>query len=121
MRKHTYTRELAPTNTGSAKRPARFNLRQSCEVHARTHKVFGELRDALGFKKSTDYATLFEKALLPALEHISWHLRESPSAMKLLMRTLFSNLPKEDWVRSRYAALKERFEPSRAGQERLAI
>ena len=28
MRKHTYTREEAPTNTGSLSRPARFNLRR---------------------------------------------------------------------------------------------
>lgn len=121
MRKHVYTRDKAPTNTGSIARPARFNLRQTCEVHARTHKVFQELRDELGFSKNTDYATLFEEAILPALEHISWHIKESPTAMKGLMRSLFRNLPKEDHVRNRYAVLKARLEPRKPEQEKLAI
>ena len=121
MTRHRYTNSEAPTNTGSLVRPARFNLRQTCEVHARTHKVFQELRSALGFSEDTDYATVFEKALLPALEHIAWHLRESPSAIKGLMRSLFKPLPTEDYVRNRYAVLKERFEPRKPEQEKLAI
>lgn len=111
MRKHTYTNAEAPTNTGSLTRPARFNLRQTVEVHARTHKLFQELRSVLGFPSDTDYATIFEKAALPALEHLCWHLRESPTAMKGVALAMFRPLPREDWVRNRYAALKARLEP----------
>lgn len=123
MRKHTYTRELAPTNTGSVSRPARFNLRQTCEVHARTHKLFREMREVLGFPPDADYATIFERAALPALEHVLWYMRESPTAMKGMMRSLFDRLPASDHVRNRYAALKARFEPvpHPPVQERLAI
>lgn len=121
MRKHRYTHEDAPTNTGSISRPARFNLRQTVEVHARTHKLFQELRSTLGFPPDTDYATIFEKAALPALEHLLWHLRESPTAMKGMARSMFRPLPEEDHVRNRYAVLKARLEPHRLEQERLAI
>lgn len=114
MQKHTYTRELAPLNTGSIPRPARFNLRQTVEVHARTHKFFQELRTVLGFPPDTDYATLFEEAALPALEHILWYMRESPTAMKAMMRSLFDRLPVNDHVRNRYVELRARFEPQAA-------
>jgi hypothetical protein len=108
-------------NTGSVTRPARFNLRQTVEVHARTHKLFHDLRAALGFPPDTDYATLFEEAALPALEHLLWHLRESPSAMKGVARSMFRPLPAEDHVRNRFAVLKARLEPRRVEQTRLAI
>ena len=111
MRKHTYTHELAPTNTGSITRPARFNLRQTVEVHARTHKLFQETREVLGFRKDTDYATIFEKAILPLCEHALWVMRESPSAFGKMIRSLYDPLPKSDYVRNQYMRLKERFEP----------
>lgn len=110
MRKHTYTRELAPTNTGSITRPARLNLRQTVEVHARTHKAFCELRELIGMPRDTDYATIFERALLPALEHIIWNIREAPRGTRNMMLDLFRPLAREDWARARYASYKERFE-----------
>lgn len=121
MRKHRYTYEDAPTNTGSKSRPARFNLRQTVEVHARTHKLFQETREVLGLPKDTDYATIFEEALLPLCEHALWMIRESPSAMGKMIRSLYSPLPISDHVRNRYAVLKARLEPHRLEQERLAI
>lgn len=120
MRKHTYTRELAPTNTGSLNRPARFNLRQTCEVHARTTKLFVETRALLELPKDYTFADIWERAILPLAEHALWHLRESPTAVKGLVRSLYSPLDPSDYVRNRYKALKERFEP-RPIQERLAI
>lgn len=111
MRKHTYTRELAPDNTGSVTRPARFNLRQTCEVHARTTRLFIETRERLGLPEDANFADVWERALLPLCEHALWHLRESPSAVKSLVRSLYRPLPREDWVRNRYAALKARLEP----------
>ena len=111
MTKHTYTNNDAPTNTGSLSRPARLNLRLDCSTRARTHKVFNELREMLGLPKDYSYADIWQYAALLALEHTVWHLKESPMAMKTLVRSLYDRLPKEDWVRARYAALKERFEP----------
>jgi hypothetical protein len=122
MRKHTYTRELAPTNTGSMTRPARFNMRQTCEVHARTTKLFLETKAALGFSKDKTFADIWEEALLPLCEHALWHMRESPSALKSLVRSMYKPLPKEDYVRARYKELKARLEPSaKAVQVELAI
>ena len=121
MRKHTYTHELAPANTGSLKRPARFNMRQTCEVHARTHKVFQETRQMLGLPPDTDYATLWEVALLPLAEHALWFMRESQSPVKAFVRSLYKPLDREDYVRSQYMRLKERFEGARPTQAMLAI
>lgn len=109
MTKHTYTRELAPTNTGSISRPARFNLRQTVEVHARTHKMFHELGRIAGLPDGTDYATIFERALLPMCEHVIWNAREAPRGTRNMMLDLFRPLAKEDYVRARYERLKERF------------
>lgn len=112
MRKHTYTRELAPTNTGSVSRPARFNMRQTCEVHARTTRLFVDTRDALGLPEDMTFADIWERALLPLCEHALWHMRESPTAVKNLVRSLYRPLPREDWVRNRFKELKERLEPA---------
>lgn len=121
MRKHTYTRELAPNNTGSVTRPARFNMCQTCEVHARTTKLFIETKRALGIDDDKSFADVWEEALLPLCEHALWHLRESPMAMKGMVRSMFRPLPKEDYVRNRYAALKARFEPGKLTQSVLAL
>lgn len=121
MRKHTYTRELAPTNTGSMTRPARFNMRQTCEVHARTTKLFVETKKALGIADDKSFADIWEEALLPLCEHALWHLRESPTAMKGMVRSMFKPLPKEDYVRARYAELKARLEPGKVTQALMAI
>ena len=121
MRKHTYTRELAPTNTGSVTRPARFNMRQTCEVHARTTRLFLETKERLGLPDDYTFADVWEKALLPLCEHALWHLRESPSAMRSMVRSLYRPLPPEDYVRHRYAELKARLEPPKVTQGMLAI
>ena len=121
MRKHVYTDDLAPTNTGSRSRPARLNLRLTCSDRARTHKVLSEIRELLDLPKGWCYADIWSRSALFALEHLVWHLKESPSAMKNLAREMFKPLPTEDYVRNRYAALKERFEPRKPQQERLAI
>lgn len=121
MRKHTYTRELAPTNTGSVTRPARFNMRQTCEVHARTTKLFTETRERLGLPRDATFADVWEHALLPLCEHALWHLRESPTALKGLVRSLYRPLDPSDYVRNQYKRLKERFEPQRAVQAMLPL
>ena len=111
MTKHTYTNNDAPKNTGSLSRPARFNLRLTCSDRARTHKVLSEIRELLGLPKDYCYADVWSAAAMPALEHLVWHMKESPSAMKAMAKSMFANLAPEDWVRARYAALKERLEP----------
>ena len=114
MVKHTYTNNDAPQNTGSRTRPARFNLRLDCSTRARTMKVFSETREMLGMPSHYSFADVWQYGLLAALEHCLWHLRESPTAMKTLVRSLYNNLPKEDWVRSKYAELKSRLETKTA-------
>ena len=66
--KYTYTEDQFPTNTGSLHRPARFNLRLTCQARARTHAVFSGFRKEFGLADSTNYAALFETKLLPTLE-----------------------------------------------------
>ena len=121
MRKHVYTNELAPTNTGSLARPARLNLRLTCTDRARTHKVLSEIRELLNLPKDYCYADVWSHSALFALEHLVWHLKESPTAMKNLVREMFKPLPVEDYVRNRYAVLKSRLESHKPEQEKLAI
>lgn len=121
MKKHTYTEAEAPTNTGSLSRPARFNLRLTCSDRARTHKVLCEIRELLGLPKDYCYADVWSNAALFALEHLVWHIKESPTAMKGVARSMFRPLPAEDHVRNRFAVLKARLEPRKTEQERLAI
>ncbi len=118
MRKHTYTREAAPTTTGSVSRPARTNLRETCEVHARTLKAFSALREMTGMPKGACLADVWEQKMLPLVEHAIWHLRESPTAVKSFVATLTMPLPREDYVRNQYQRLKERFQPTLPGLSR---
>lgn len=114
MTKHTYNELEAPTNTGSIKRPARFNLRLDCSTRARTIRLFKEAKEAFNFPKDAAFADVWQDKLLLALEHLMWHMRESPTAVKTLAKSMFNPLPTEDYVRNRYAALKSRLEPSRS-------
>lgn len=111
MKKHTYTEAEAPTNTGSLSRPARFNLRLDCQTRARTIKLFSETREKLGLPKSATFADVWESAILPLCEHALWHIKESPTAVKSFVKTLYNPLPKEDYVRNRYHQLQLRFDP----------
>lgn len=110
MRKHTYTDAEAPRNTGSATRPARFNLRLTCSARARTIKVFDEVRRITGMADDKVFADVWEERLLPALEHILWNAREAPRGTRIMMMDLFKPLAKEDYVRARYERLKVRLE-----------
>lgn len=110
MQKHTYTREEAPTNTGSLLRPARFNMRQTVEVHARTHALFQAVRTLTGLPKDAAYADVWEEKILLAMEHIVWHMANSPSAVRGFLLSLFDPLPREDYVRNRYEQLRLRFD-----------
>lgn len=121
MRKHTYTEAEAPRNTGSIPRPARFNMRQTCQVHARTTRVFSETRKRLNLPEGSSFADVWEKALLPLCEHALWHLRESPTAMRRMVASMYKPLPPEDYARNRYAALKARFEPKREGGGQMTL
>lgn len=63
--KHTYTNELAPTNTGSLLRPARFNLRLTCQSRARTHKAFQAVRELCGMPKAHPTPTFGNRRCFP--------------------------------------------------------
>ena len=115
--KHTYTNEDFPTNTGSLNRPARFNLRLTCQARARTHAVFSGFRSAFGLPKETNYAAIYETKLLPTLEHVLRKLRHGDSATREFFAKLADPLPKEDYLRAVYMRLKARFEP----QQKLNI
>ena len=110
MQKHTYTRELAPKNTGSLERPARTNLRETVEVHARTLRAFSQIRELTGMPNDASLADIWEYKILLAIEHIIWHAKESPTAVRDFVMSLFKLLPKEDYVRTRYEQYRMRFE-----------
>lgn len=108
--KHNYTDAEAPTNTGSATRPARFNLRLTCSARARLHKALSAVRELTGMDKSACYADVIEEKVLPLLEHTLWNAREAPRGTRCFVLDLFKPLAKEDYVRNRYLRLKDRFE-----------
>ena len=109
--KHTYTDDSFPTNTGSLNRPARFNLRLTCQARARTHAVFSGFRQEFGLPKETNYAALYETKLLPTLEHVLRKLRHGDQATREFFAKLAEPLPKEDHLRQAYLRLKAKFEP----------
>ena len=69
-----------------------------------------EIRELLNLPKDYCYADVWSEAALFALEHLVWHLKESPTAMKEMVKSMFKPLPTEDWVRNRYMVLKGRFD-----------
>ena len=111
--KHIYTDDLFPTNTGSLNRPARFNLRLTCQARARTHAVFSGFRQEFGLPKGTNYAELFETKLLPTLEHVLRKLRHGDAATREFFAKLAEPLPKDDYLRAVYIRLKAKFEPQK--------
>ena len=121
MTRHTYTDAEAPTNTGSATRPARFNMRLTCSARARTVKAFREVRELTGMGTDAAFADVWEEKILPAVEHILWNAKESPRGTRQFVLDLFRPLAAEDRVRNRYAALKARLEPRRPEQAMLAV
>lgn len=80
MQKHIYTEELAPHNTGSVSRPARFNLRLTCRARARTLRVLDDLK--LGLEGGEGGAhpvrsDAWEKVALPLLESLIRDMKRS--------------------------------------------
>lgn len=119
MRKHTYTNDTAPTTNGSKSRPARYNMRQTCSVHARTVKVFKAIKELTEMPPSKCFADVWEEKMLPALEHIVWNAKEAPRSTKNFVLSLFSPLPVEDYVVNRRKALNERFAAATAKKKGL--
>ena len=118
--KHTYTDDCFPTNTGSLERPARFNLRLTCQTRARTHAVFSGFREAFRLPETTSYADIFESKMLPTLEHVLRKIRHGDQATRTFFARLSDPLPKEDYLRTVYQRLKARFEPAQKPAKRKA-
>lgn len=115
--KHTYTNELAPTNTGSLNRPARFNLRLTCSARARLHKALARVREVTGMSREASFADVVEEKVLPLIEHTLWNAQEAPRGTRQFVMDLFRPLAPEDHVRNRYQQLKLRLEPERRAGE----
>ena len=112
MTKHTYTNESAPTNTGSLVRPARFNMRLTCEARARTHAVMQGLRAEYRLAPDASYADVWEELGLLILEHHLRTIRTGETALVAFTRAQARPLPKEDYQRAKYERLKAKFEPA---------
>lgn len=109
--KHTYTDELAPMNTGSISRPARFNLRLDCSTRARTIKLFSTAKDMFqNREKNGGFAEVWEQYLLPCLEHVFWHMKECKSIERQLMQNLFRPIEYRDTMRGTYQRLQMSFD-----------
>lgn len=103
MRKHSYTEAEAPTNTGSVTRPARYNLRLTCQARGRTHSILIRLREQypdLLPKDDTSEASVWEHVCLPILEHHERKLRIGDSATRAFVRAQAKPLPVEDHVKN---------------------
>lgn len=105
--KHTYTDAEAPTNTGSIKRPARFNLRLDCSARARTIKVFKDAQLMFTpFDREGGFADVWEKIFLPLCEHAMWNLHEGKSIDRQVVMTLIRPLEQRDTKRATYQRLQ---------------
>jgi len=109
--KHTYTDDAFPTNTGSLTRPARFNLRLTCQTRARTHAVLSKFRRIFRMKPVANYADVWETKCLPTLEHVIRKVEQGDRATAAFFKTLAEPLPREDHLREVYKRLKAKFEP----------
>lgn len=111
MRKHEYTNDSFPTNTGSLERPARFNLRLTCSARARTIKALVELGKEYGVTGGV-LADVWEEVALLILEHHLRNVRSDvvPEGLKALIRAEASRIKPEDRERAIYFRLKKKFE-----------
>lgn len=102
MRKHNYTEIDAPTNTGSLSRPGRLNLRLDCQTRGQTHELFIRAREVAHLPPNAPFAEVWERALLPWLQHLMRAQKWGSSAEKALVSVLMqSTVPKEDYLRER--------------------
>lgn len=110
MTKHTYTNESFPTNTGSLSRPARFNLRLTCQARARTWKVMTDLAQEYGVDDHC-LADCWEKVALLILEHHVRNVRSPivPKALKQFIRNEAKLIHPEDRERAVYLRLKAKY------------
>lgn len=119
--KHTYTEAEAPRNTGSATRPARFNMRLTCSARARTHAVLQGLREAYGMPRDAAYADVWEERALLILEHHLRTLRTGETALVAFTKAQAAPLPPQDHMRARYEQMRMSFDPAaRAEKQRAA-
>ena len=111
MTKHTYTTDSFPTNTGSLSRPARFNLRLTCEARARTWKVLSALGSEYGVSADC-LADVWENVGLLILEHHIRNVRSPavPAALKALIRAEAGRISPQDRERQVYLRLKRKYE-----------
>lgn len=99
MQKHVYTEAEAPDNTGSMTRPARLNLRLTCQARGRTHDLLIRIRQHFNMPPDTPYAEVWESRALPALEHLFRSLTWGSAAERALAATLFApTVPKDDYL-----------------------
>lgn len=105
--KHTYTDELAPMNTGSINRPARFNLRLDCSTRARTIKVFSDAKRTFPTsEKNGGFAEIWERYFLPLCEHAMWNLHEGKAIDRAVVMSLFRNIELRDTKRATFRRLQ---------------
>lgn len=109
MQKHTYREGLAPTNTGSVSRPARFNMRLTCSARARTHAVFQNLRTLYRLGPDASYADVWEEVGILVLEHVVRQIVTGETAIANMFMSLGKPLPQKDHLRHKYEQLKIKF------------
>lgn len=113
IRKHTYTEESFPTNTGSLTRPGRFNLRLTCSARGRTHSVLIGLKEEYKLSPKASEADTWEELALLILEHHLRSVRNGDTATREFFRRQARPIPKEDHLLSVFKRLKARFEGHR--------
>ena len=109
--KHTYTEAEAPTNTGSIRRKARFNLRPDCSARARTLKVFADAKSTFPTsEKGGGFAEIWEKYFLPLCEHAMWNLHEGKAIDRQVVHSLFRPIEPQDTKRDTFKRLQMSFD-----------
>ena len=109
--KHTWTEAEAPTNTGSIRRKARFNLRLDCSARARTLKVFADAKRTFPTReKGGGFAEIWETYFLPLCEHAMWNLHEGKAVDRAVVHSLFRPIEQRDTKRATYERLQKSFD-----------
>lgn len=107
-RKHTYTEGLAPRNTGSIRKPARFNLRLTCRQFGQIHNLIKRTRSTFKIAPEIPDCEVVTGFWFPIVDHVCRNVVWGSDLESNYCKGLARSLPVHDHLRQRAKRLAER-------------
>lgn len=105
-RKHTYTEELAPNNTGSIKRPARYNMRLTCQEFGQMHDLIKKTRETFAISPEVHDCEVVSTIWFQIVGHVCRNIVWGSALEADYCKGLARSLPVHDYLRQRAKRLK---------------